>query len=296
MDYRGNPDAAESPTPDRPSRRHREAARARLLALLERPGELDASLAALWVAAEEYEYLDVAYAQARIKRLAEGAREVTEGLLNPFARLDRINEFMFDNQGFCPAADDYDDPRNSFLNEVIDRRTGIPLTLSMLYIELVRAAGFEARGVALPGHFVLWADDGKRRVLVDAFGRGRVLTEDDCRDLVRRSTGRETLFRREQLDGVPGRSMLGRLLMNLKHAYLSHSDYRRALAVVERLLLVWPSAHDEIRDRGFLKAHLGERGSAIADLEAYLHLVPTARDGASVRGRLAWLRRREADA
>jgi regulator of sirC expression with transglutaminase-like and TPR domain len=247
-------------------RDHRDRAKRHLTELLAAEGELDLVEAALWVAAEEYPDLDVAHECGRVRLLcAEGARRVHE-TANPFARLDGLRVYLFEELGFHGNLEQYNDPRNSFLNEVLDRRTGIRVSY-----------------------------DG-RTILVDPFHAGSVITQEDCKQLVARSTGRGWLFRPDYLEGTTERGMLARLLMNLKYAYLGNSDYPRALSVVERLLLVSPDDSSEIRDRGFLKARLGQPGDAIADLERYLRLSPDAPDTKSVEGRLGWLRRRQSEA
>jgi regulator of sirC expression with transglutaminase-like and TPR domain len=267
-------------------------ARERLTQLLSDSDSVDAVEAALWVAREEYPALDVSRERDRVADLAaSGARRVARKH-NPFAKLDGLQAYLFGDLGYRGNVDAYDDPRNSFLNEVLDRRTGIPLTLSLLFIEVALRAGFDARGVGLPGHFVARLTLGDRTIFVDPFHEGRVITEEDCRDLVARSTGRPSLFRREQLAGVGGRAMVGRLLLNLKHVYVNRGDYARALSAVERLLLVSPGSMRELRDKGFLEAHLGRPAQAIADLERYLQLAPAAPDFESVRGRVVWLRRK----
>ena len=270
----------------------RNYARRNLVALLSASDSLDLIEAALWVAAEEYRGLDVEHECERIRLIcSEGARRVWNET-NPFARLDGLRTYFFEELGFRGNVPHYNDPRNSFLNQVMDRRLGIPLTLSILFMELARAAGFEACGIGLPGHFVTRLSYQGRTILVDPFHGGSVITEEDCKELVGSSTGRSYLFRREYLDGSSDRAVLVRLLMNLKYAQLSRNDYARALSVVERLLLVSPDDSSEIRDRGFLKARLGRPGPAIADLERYLTLSPHAPDTKSVEGRLVWLRRR----
>lgn len=251
--------------------------------------EFDLLEAVLWVAAEEYAALDIAHEARRVQALGEEASRRIRPFENFFARVDGLRTYLFEDLGFAGDADHYDDPRNSFLNEVLDRRTGIPVTLSILYVEVARRAGLEARGVALPGHFVVRVADAWRACLVDPFGGGQVITEEDCRDLVARTTGRASLYRREVLEGCTPRDTLLRLLQNLKRIYLTLEDHARALAAVDRLLLVDPDDLREIRDRGLLLAHLGRTGAAVADLEAYLALAPKAPDAESVRGRLAWL-------
>jgi regulator of sirC expression with transglutaminase-like and TPR domain len=266
--------------------------RQELRQLLAEGSTFDIVEAGLWVAAEEYPDLDVEHTAARVRLIsAEGAR-LARGLTNPFARLDVLRGFLYDDLGFRGNETEYNDPRNSFLNEVLDRRLGNPLSLSILFLDVARAAGFQAHGVGLPGHFVTSATYEGRTLLVDPYHCGQVISEDDCRHLVSKTTGRPSLFRRELLEGADERMMLTRMLLNLKYIYVKSEDYRRALAAVERLLLVSPRDSTEIRDRGFLYAHLGHPGAAVSDLESYLALVPSARDAESVRGRVAWLRQR----
>jgi regulator of sirC expression with transglutaminase-like and TPR domain len=266
--------------------------RQELQQLLAGEGAFDIVEAALWIAAEEYPDLDVEHTAARVRLIsAEGSRLAHE-LTNPFARLDALRTHLYDDLGFRGNEKEYNDPRNSFLNEVLDRRLGNPLSLSILFIDVARAAGFDAHGVGLPGHFVTSLTYDGRTLLVDPYHCGQVISEDDCRQLVSKTTGRPSLFRRALLEGTDERAMLTRMLLNLKYIYVKGEDYRRALAAVERLLLVSPGDSTEIRDRGFLYAHLGHPGAAVSDLESYLALVPSARDAESVRGRVAWLRQR----
>jgi regulator of sirC expression with transglutaminase-like and TPR domain len=266
--------------------------RGRLRELLQGPGAFDIVEASLLVAAEEYPDLEVEREAARIPVLGREAARRVQGLTNPFARLDALRSFLFDDLGFRGNTVSYDDPRNCYLNEVLIRRTGIPLTLSIVFVEVARRAGFDAVGIGLPGHFVVKVMRDGREILVDPFHGGHVITEDDCRTLVTRATGRPAMFRRAYLAGASERVMLKRLLLNLKRVHLAREDHRIALGVVDRLLLLSPDDPREIRDRGLVLAHLGRPGAAVADLEAYLQLVPAAPDAASVRGRLAWLRRR----
>jgi len=266
--------------------------RDRLADLLQSGGPIDLVRCALFVAAEEYPFLDIEASERRLEAMGREAARRVVGLDNPFARLDALRVYLFEDLGFRGNTAQYDDPRNSFLNEVLDRRLGIPLTLSLVFMEVARQAGFRALGVGLPGHFVVRLEDRGRAIFVDPFHGGHVVTEEDCRDLVVRTTGRPSLFRREILEGTTDRATLARLLLNLKRIYLAREDYARALAAVDRLLLVHPDDAKEIRDRGFLLAHLGRPGAAVADLEQYLALAPGAPDTDSVRGRLAWLMRK----
>lgn len=268
---------------------HAREARERLAVLLGHPGPLPLLEAMLLIAAEEHEGLDVLAQIGRVETIgAEAARRVT-GLVNPFARLEALRGLIHDELGFKGNVDQYDDPRNSYLDDVLDRKLGIPLTLSILTIEVARRARIYAEGVGLPGHFIVRVIDQGRSLLVDPFHGGHVVTLEDCRDLVVRTTGRASLFKKESLDVAPPRAMLTRLLLNLKRIHLAAGEYNRALSIVERLLLIAAGDAKEIRDRGLLLAHLGQPGAAVTDLETYLAMAPQAADAESVRGRLAWI-------
>ena len=272
------------------------AARRRLATLLCSPDPLPLLEATLEIAAEEHETMDVGVQLARVETIGAEAKARLAGLTNTFARLDALRVFLFEDLGFRGNVDNYDDPRNSYLDDVLERKLGIPLTLSILVIEVARRAGLPAEGVGLPGHFIVRIEESGRRLLVDPFHGGHIITIEDCKELVVRTTGRASLFRKDSVDTATPRAMLTRLLPNLKRIHLAQGDYIRALAVVERLLVIAPSDAKEIRDRGLLLAHLGQSGAAVTDLECYLALAPGAPDVESVRGRLAWIRRRAAAA
>ncbi len=303
----GNPQdpAARTPTAARSKGRTRSgapsdplltprarAARRRLAALVGQAGPLSLLEATLEIAAEEHEEMDVLAQVARVETIGAEARRRLDGITNPFARIEGLRALLFDELGFRGNVDNYDDPRNSYLDDVLERKLGIPLTLSILTIEVARHAGLAAEGVGLPGHFVVRIEEQGRRLLIDPFHGGHVITIEDCRDLVVRTTGRASLFRKDSLDAATPRAMLTRLLLNLKRIHLAQGDYIKALAVVERLLVIAPGDAKEIRDRGLLLAHLGQSGAAVQDLESYLALAPGASDVESVRGRLAWIRKR----
>jgi len=273
-------------------REQRLATRRKLEDLVAAGESFDLVEACFLVAREEYPDLDLESEAGRLRGLARAGAERADGLENPFARLDAIRTFLFEEQGFRGNLDEYEDPRNCYLNEVLSRRTGIPLTLSVVFLEVAREAGFAARGIGLPGHYVAGVEYGGRRLLVDPYHGGHVITPEDCRELVIKATGRPSLFRPDLLEGTTPRTTLTRLLLNLKRIHLAREDYPRALAAVERLLLISPEDPREVRDRGFLQAYLGRATEAVADLETYLALAPRAPDADTVRGRLAWLRRK----
>ncbi|MDX1388789.1 MAG: tetratricopeptide repeat protein [Acidobacteriota bacterium] len=271
---------------------HETAARERLAAIVESDKPLDIVEAALVVAAGEYPHLSVADERRRIDDLGVEAARRLDGLSNPFARLDALRVFLFEERGFRGNSEDYHDPRNSYLNDVLDRGLGIPLTLSIVTMETARRCGYRARGVGLPGHFVVGLELDGRGHLLDPFNGGALITEEDCRELVTRSTGKPHLYSPELLQGASTDAMLVRLLGNLKRVFLGREEWSRALSVVEMLRVVRPDEPAELRDRGFLLARLGRPGAALGDLETYLALAPDAADASAVRSRLGWLRRR----
>jgi regulator of sirC expression with transglutaminase-like and TPR domain len=194
------------------------------------------------------------------------------------ARVDTLNKYLFDELRFFGNREQYDDPRNSCLNEVIDRRTGIPITLALVYIEIARRAGIRAEGVNFPGHFLvrvlhdLHTDDPGEGLIVDAFHSGAILDEQDCRLLLHRYMGEEAAWQPELLARATRRQVLVRMLLNMKRLYVHWRSFPQARAVTDLLLALSPSAATELRDRGLLAYHMNDFPAALRDLEEYLKL------------------------
>lgn len=246
--------------------------------------------AALWVAATEYPDLDI---PARLRRLdALGA--LAARAISPAAGTDEaagaLRRLLFEQEGFRGNAEDYYDPRNSFLNDVLDRRLGIPITLSVVYIDVAAGAGVTVRGVGLPGHFVARLERHGATRFLDPFNGGVVLTETDCRVLVERVQGQAASFDPAWLRPVGTREIVARMLGNLKAIYTTRGDWPRALRTVECLVALRPGALAEVRDRGAVHARLGDARAAIRDWEAYLRGAAGAPDAAEVRQSLRALR------
>lgn len=246
---------------------------------------VDLARAVLVMGRFEYPELDVDGYLERIDRLAGAAeRELASAELPALV----LAEFLFDRLGFAGNVEHYADPRNSFLNEVLERRLGIPISLSVLYLEIARRAGVSAMGVGLPGHFIVRAMlDNGQVIYIDPFHRGALLTEDDCSERVRAITGGRLPFHEAFLNPVGVRYILVRMLNNLKNFYAAAGDHARAAEVVERLLVLHPNDIDEVRNLGLLYGALGRRRQAAALLEHYLAQRPEARDAAAVRKFLA---------
>ncbi len=263
-------------------------ARRAFLECIARPErEMDLPTAALLIAQEEYPDLELGLYKARLDRLAEDARARLPGPLdNPFAVIDALNGYLFEDLGFRGNSEEYFDPRNSYLNEVLDRRRGIPVTLSIIYMEVARKVGFSVEGVGFPGHFIVRHVEGHRQILIDPFHGGQILLPDDCRRRLRRSYGADVNLETRFFDRVSKRQILARILINLKNIHMNRGDHGRALAAIERLLALTPGEPHHIRDRGLVHVRLGHFTPALVDLERYLRLAPDAGDAGKIRSRI----------
>jgi regulator of sirC expression with transglutaminase-like and TPR domain len=251
--------------------------------------QIDLCRAALWVAAEEYPELDVPDYLARLDALADDLRPRFGDA--PIAeRVAALNRFLFVEHGFSGNRSDYYDPRNSYLNDVLDRRTGIPITLALVYIGTARRAGLEAAGIGFPGHF-LARIEGPQTLIVDPF-IGELLSDDECEKRFSAVAPGERLRPEVHLRGARPREVLVRLLSNLKRVFLERRDLERVLACIERILIATPAALHEIRDRGLIYDQLGYDAAAASDLQQFLDLAPEDPSAEPVTQRLAAVRRR----
>src|SRR5687767_6421627 len=245
------------------------------------PGE-ELAPAALAIARVEYPALDVEGYLDAIDRMGDdAAARVSQAGVRGQDAIQVLNEYLYDDQRFTGNRERYDDPRNSFLNEVIDRRTGIPITLAVVYLEVARRAGVHVSGVNFPGHFLLRAPDERARLhysgdflIVDPFHGGALLSEIDCREMLRQHVGDEAAFDRDLLQPATRNEIVVRMLVNLKRLYVRMRSFPQARFVADLLLTVDPSAVSELRDRGLLAYHLQDFGAALRDLESYLRLLP----------------------
>jgi regulator of sirC expression with transglutaminase-like and TPR domain len=248
-----------------------------LLRVLNAPGEAVVP-AALAIARVEYPALDVEPYLQCIERMGEAAaaRLHRRSELRVDARIATLNAYLYEELGFSGNRDRYDDPRNSFLNEVLDRRTGIPISLAIVYIEVGRRAGLQLEGVNFPGHFLVRApaEPGTEDLILDPFHSGALLSEVDCRQLLRQHLGDEAAFDPTLLATATRQQIVVRMLMNLKRLYVRMRSFPQARFIADLLLTVDPSALSELRDRGLLAYHMEDFAAALRDLEAYLRLMP----------------------
>jgi regulator of sirC expression with transglutaminase-like and TPR domain len=252
----------------------------------------DLAIGALMIARIEYPkldagpYLDLLDALGREATLRVSAAAVAPGSAPPrvdpdrYAQVMAMNHYLFNELRFIGNEVRYEDPRNSFLNEVLDRRMGIPITLALLYMEVARRAGLQVEGINFPGHFLLRCR-GRRGLpysedlIIDAFHGGALLSEDACRQLLHRHAGSDAVFESHLLARATKPQILARMLLNLKRIYVRMHSFPQARDVTELLLAVDPSAANELRDRGLLAYHLKDFSAALRDLQAYLQLAST---------------------
>jgi len=248
------------------------------------PEQMDLAAAALLIALDEYPELNVSDYLERIDLLAErtSARLYSDAAERPMEAIESINYQLFEIEGFRGNQEDYYDPRNSFLNDVLDRKTGIPITLSVLYMEVGRRIGLKVEGVGMPGHFIVKCRHNSAEIFIDAFERGEILLEEGCERKLTQLHGKDFQFNRSCLDAVNHSQILTRMLHNLKAIYWNQQNYAKALGVIEKLLLINPTAAAEIRDRGFAHYQLNHLSPAIRDWSRYLELRPGAPDAAEV--------------
>ena len=246
--------------------------------------EMDLAEGALLIAAEEYPELRLGAYLDRIERLAGELREVVGDEISPAGVVERCNAFFFEAQRFRGNHADYYDPRNSYLNEVLERRLGIPITLSVVYVVVGERAGLPLRGVGMPGHFMVKyaprAAEGE--VFIDPF-HGRVRSREECAKMLGEMYGEAVPMRPGFLEPSPKRQILARILNNLKGIYMGKGDLQRALASSDRIMLANPHATGEWRDRGMIEFRLHRDRDALRDFARYLEIRPEPVDAPRIR-------------
>ena len=263
-----------------------DAALARLAADPADAGDLAHAVLAL--ATDEYPDLD---AGNYLRRLDDFASELAPKLVGCLeSKVGALSEFLFEREGFIGNAPFYHDPRNSYLNDVIDRKLGIPITLSLLAMAVGRRCDLEIVGVGLPGHFVAKAIEGQTEVIFDPFHGGMPLSLADCSALVESVCGAAFDPTPENLAATPPRAIVRRVLTNLKSTYTEVGDYRRAARVTGRLAQLDPTDLLQRRDWGVFLAQAGEAHRAIDPLEAYLAAKPQDHDTLAVQQYLKHVR------
>lgn len=256
--------------------------------LLAKPEEqIDLARAALLIARDAYASVDTESYLRKIDEIAKPVRSREAASSDPREKIKALSDHLHIGLGFRGNREDYYDPRNSYLNEVLDRRLGIPISLSLVYIEVAKRAGLTLNGVGLPGRFLVGYRDSAAEVFLDPFDGGRIIEEAQCRALVAEVYGASVEFRTEMLAPVTKRQMLFRMLNNLKLVYMARQEPEAALPVVDKMLMIDSESWIDYRDRGLIRYGLGRHEGARADLRRYLRAMPDAPDRPAVEDTLA---------
>ena len=244
--------------------------------------QIDLAWAALLIAASEYPELDVVGQMEVLDSLAAGAAKGMGDDGDPLSSVNNLSAYLFDEVGFHGNDSEYYDPRNSYLNEVLARRMGIPITLSLVCIEVGKRLGVPLEGVGMPGHFLLRHRD-EPGIYIDPFHRGILLSEEECAQLLRDATRTAVPWDQSYLTTVSNRELIARILRNLKGIYLNQRDHERALGIAGLAVSLQPNIIGERRDRGLIHYQLGNHQAALEDLRIYLAASPPGTDTSDVR-------------
>ena len=223
----------------------------------------------------EHHDLDISKYVEKINDIGNSLSMKISGIKNPTYLISMLNEYLFDELGFRGAEEDYYDPGNSFLNVVFDKKTGIPITLSIIYAEIAKNIGLDLQIVGFPGHVIV---KYKNEIILDPFYRGRLLTIDNLEEILDRNFGDGVEFIPEYLNEATTEQLLTRLLRNLKNAYTQSYAYDNAMKCTDMILGIQPESPEEIRDKGILEERLLRYDKALPLLNKYLELQPEADD------------------
>ncbi len=230
--------------------------------------------------------LDVDYYVDRLNQLAHAALPYVSESNSFSARVDALSDFLFSKMQFRGNREDYHDPQNSYLNCVLDRKLGIPISLGAIYIAIAQLLGMRAYGIGLPGHFIVGLYDEGRQILVDPYNAGVRLSLADCARLVHQSSGFQAVFQPKWLTPIAPDELLARMLTNLCNAYIEREDWRSAIPVIQHLLIIQPEVDYHLRDLGYLYLYNGSLRLSAQFLEEYLGRSPEAADFENVRSSL----------
>lgn len=264
-------------------------------AALVKPTHEDASIdlvaGGFAIARTEYPLLDTSHYLGRLEWLASRVRDRMRAVPTARETIALLNRVLFDEEGLRGNREDYYDPRNSFLNDVLDRKLGIPITLSVIYMDVARRVGFPVAGTGMPGHFLLKHYDGMSgEILIDPFNRGRIVGNVECQQRLDEIYSGQIELKPEFTRPVSHREILTRMLNNLRQIYFSRRNLAKGLVVLDLLLAIPPLCPDLLRERGLVRLSLEQYLGAAQDLGRYLQLEPEAADADDVRETLEMLR------
>lgn len=246
---------------------------------------LNLAYAALLISKYLTQDTDVAPYLALLNEMAASAQPLVRAVDTDLEIVSQLNHYLFDELKFTGNASNYYHPNNSFLNKVLDSKTGIPISLSVIYLEVGQRLNLPVWGIGMPGHFIVGYGSPTAPIYIDVFNQGRILSEDDCLNICQVPLTNRRSFRQQYLKPVTKRQILFRMLLNLKQIYVGWEDWQTAYRTVNLMLTVRPDEINELRDRGLLAYRLNRLQDAIFDIKRYLFLSPQSVDA-------AWLEKR----
>ena len=255
--------------------------------------QINVAEAALVIASEEYCELDIPGYLAQLDDLAGKLKRRLRPDISPADTIVALNRYLFDELGFSGNAADYYDPRNSFLNEVLDRKCGIPITLAIVYMEIGRRVGLPVQGISFPAHFLVKCRLREGTVVLDPYAKGGSLSFSDIKQRIkslRNGAEPPRSVIASMLAAASNKEILVRMLRNLKGIYSHHREWLKALTATDRIISVVPDSAEEYRDRGMIYLNLECFRAALFDLQAYLKMLPVAKDADSVHQKVVELR------
>ena len=254
--------------------------------------QIDLGRAALAIARQEYPDLKIDDYLSRLDGLGQVVELRIGDERNPYRIIAALNTVLFKELGFQGNRSEYYDPKNSFLNDVITRKKGIPISLSVVYMEVARRVGLSLEGIGFPGHFLVKYDDGDVEILIDVFDGGEIRAREDLDRMLKQLYRGQVSYQPGFVAALGKRDILRRMLNNLKWIYLERGEPLKTLSVLDQLVILDPSAASEIRDRGLLYITLECYAQALDDLESYLRLTPGAEDAAMIKAQIESVRHR----
>lgn len=254
--------------------------------------QIDLGRAALAIARQEYPDLKIDDYLSRLDGLGQVVELRIGDERNPYRIIAALNTVLFKELGFQGNRSEYYDPKNSFLNDVITRKKGIPISLSVVYMEVARRVGLSLEGIGFPGHFLVKYDDGDVEILIDVFDGGEIRAREDLDRMLQQLYRGQVSYQPGFVAALGKRDILRRMLNNLKWIYLERGEPLKTLSVLDQLVILDPSAASEIRDRGLLYITLECYAQALDDLESYLRLTPGAEDAAMIKAQIESVRHR----
>ena len=254
--------------------------------------QIDLGRAALAIAAQEYPDLKIDDYLSQLDELGQAVELRIGDEKNPYRVIAALNTVLFKELDFQGNRSEYYDPKNSFLNDVMTRKKGIPISLSVIYMEVARRVGLSLAGVGFPGHFLVKYDDGDVEILIDVFNGGEIRAQEDLERMLQQLYRGQVSYQSGFVAALGKRDILRRMLNNLKWIYLERGEPLKTLSVLDQLVILDPSSANEIRDRGLLYITLECYAQALEDLESYLKLAPAADDAAMIKSQIESVRHR----